>query len=44
MIPSGKVDDVIVSLNTRLEELKLVQVSSHRDATKFKAHTNFDGK
>jgi len=43
MVPSKKVEDLIASLLQR-EDLQIVQATHHRQAPKFKAHSNFAAK
>lgn len=43
MVPSKQVQDLLVKLTERAD-LKILKVQNHREAPKFKAHTNYDAK
>ena len=43
MIPTKKIDDLIPVLLQR-QDLQITQVTKHRQAPKFTAHSNFDSK
>jgi len=43
VVPSGNVADLLASLLQR-QDLKIVQAYDHKQAPKFKAHSNFEAK